>query len=83
MPSEIEGHYAMDLGEVIELLLPVATVTRPAVHEDHRDRPFTGHLITDWDAVRRPDRAGDPFDRLFGSFLAGSQTDPEAQDKDF
>jgi hypothetical protein len=47
MSGEIESHYSMDLGEVIELPLPVPTVTRPAVHEDHRDRSLTGHLITD------------------------------------
>jgi hypothetical protein len=78
MSCEIESHYSMDLGEGVELFLPVATVTQPAVHEDHRDRPLTGHLITDQDSVRRPDGAGDPFERLFGSRVAGRQTDSDA-----
>jgi hypothetical protein len=78
MSGEIESHCAMDLGEVIKLLFPVIMVTRPAVHEDHRERPVTGNLITNLDAVGRPDRADHPFDRLFRGLLAGSQADSEA-----
>jgi hypothetical protein len=70
----------MDLGEVIELLLPVVTVTRPAVHEDHRDGSVTGRLIADQDSVRRPDGTGYPLDRVFRSRVAGSQTDSDAED---